>query len=146
MRPVTASEPAQAIEMPSTVSAERKGRPTMWWIASWNLRMVRHDPPVDDLDPSPATGRDRRLVCDHGKRRASGADHVHQQVKHMAPSAVVEVARRFVGEDEARLVDQRARDSHALTLAAGEARRLVIRPFRKANRLQKLKGTRATFA
>ena len=45
----------------------------------------------------------------------------------------VEVAGRLVGEDELGLVDERARDRHALLLSAGELARLVVLPARQAH-------------
>ena len=47
--------------------------------------------------------------------------------------AAVEGAGRLVGEDEARLVDERARDRDALLLAAGELRRAMMRAIGEAD-------------
>jgi hypothetical protein len=42
------------------------------------------------------------------------------QVRDVAPRFPIERRRRLVGEDDLGVVDQRARDRHALTLAAAE--------------------------
>ena len=49
-----------------------------------------------------------------------------QQRHDLQAGARVERAGRLVGEDQQRARDQRARDRHALLLAAGELRRLVV--------------------
>ena len=51
--------------------------------------------------------------------------------------ARVERAGRLVRQDELRIVDQRARDGHALLLSAGELARLVIDAVRQAHRVQR---------
>jgi len=53
-----------------------------------------------------------------------------------APVWSSSVAGRLVGQQHARAVHQRARDSHALLLAAGELARVVIQPGAQAHALQ----------
>ena len=55
--------------------------------------------------------------------------------------AAVEVARRLVGQQHGRGVDECTGDGHALLLAARELRRLVVAPRRKAHHRQQLVGT-----
>src|SRR5215471_2260576 len=52
----------------------------------------------------------------------------------------VEVAGRLVGEQQRRMVYQRAGDGDALLLAAGELRRLVIESVTQADPLQQTLG------
>ena len=50
----------------------------------------------------------------------------------------IEVARRFVGQDEVRIVHQAAGDGHALLLAAGKLRRPVQQPVAQADQVGQL--------
>ena len=54
------------------------------------------------------------------------APHLQQQIEDVAAVGAVEVAGGLVGEDERRIVGQRARDGHALLLAARQLRRIVM--------------------
>ena len=51
-----------------------------------------------------------------------------EQLDHIGTGLRVEVARRLVGEDHARLVRERTRDRNPLLLAAGELGRQVLAP------------------
>ena len=67
----------------------------------------------------------RRRVRDHedgGALLVELEQHLHDLVAVLG----VEVARGLVGQDQVRLVDQRARHGHALLLAARELRREVV--------------------
>jgi hypothetical protein len=66
-----------------------------------NPRVVRHD--------------DDRTAVVRGKRP--------QQFHDSAPGLGVERRRRLIGQDDARLAHERARDGHALLLAAGQIAR-----------------------
>ena len=55
----------------------------------------------------------------------------------------VERAGRLVGEDQQRLGDQRARDRHALLLAAGELRGVVVGALAQPDALQHRQRARA---
>ena len=57
---------------------------------------------------------------DEHDRRAAPSVHVDQQIDHLMAGAAVEIAGRFVGEQNRRVVRQRPRDRYALLLAAGE--------------------------
>jgi hypothetical protein len=50
----------------------------------------------------------------------------------------VEVARRLVGEQQRRLVDERPRDRDTLLLAAGELIRMMLGPIGEAHRRQRI--------
>src|SRR3989442_7082634 len=51
-----------------------------------------------------------------------------------------EIARGLIGKNDLRLVDQRARDGHALLLAAGKLRREMRQAVAKAHALQRFFG------
>ena len=61
-----------------------------------------------------------------------------EQRHHLDAGPRVEVAGGLVGEDDCGSVDQRARDGHALLLAAGELVRVVVEPLAEAHPLQRL--------
>ena len=52
----------------------------------------------------------------------------------------IEVARRFVGHDDVRIVDQGPGDGHALALAAGELVWFMVGPGFKADGFQFIHG------
>ena len=55
----------------------------------------------------------------------------------------IEVARRFVGEDVARIVDQAAGDGGALLLAAGELRRAMVEAVAEPDEFGEFAAARA---
>ena len=63
-----------------------------------------------------------------------------EHAQHFLARARVQVAGRLVGEDQRRMVDQRARDGHALLLAAGELGGLVVHAVLQADPAQHLPG------
>ncbi len=87
--------------------------------------------------------RRRQLQVVGGDERgnAGGADEMHQRIEHVRGRVRVEVAGRLVGEDEARVVGQRAGNGGALLLAAGQLRRPVIDAFGETQRAEQLRGT-----
>jgi acyl-CoA thioesterase-1 len=62
-----------------------------------------------------------------------------EHLQHLLARARVEVAGGLVGEQQARLVDERAGDRDALLLAAGELRRVVVEPLAEPHALQQLR-------
>ncbi len=67
---------------------------------------------------------------------------VAQQVHDVPAVGAVEVARRLVGEQDRRVVGQRARQRDALLLAAGELRRIVMRAAGQADLVEQRAGPR----
>ena len=65
-----------------------------------------------------------------------------EQVHDLARHQRIEVAGRLVGEQEARLAGERARDRDALLLAARELRRQVLHARGEADELQRLLDAR----
>ena len=55
---------------------------------------------------------------------------------HFYRRATVEISRRLVGEQKARLGDECARDRHPLLLSTRQLARLVVQPIREADALQ----------
>ena len=60
------------------------------------------------------------------QRRAALAVEAEDQIHHRVRRVAVEVARRFVAEQDLRAVDEGPRERHALLLAAGKLDRIVI--------------------
>ena len=54
--------------------------------------------------------------------------------------AGVEVARRLVGQHDGRLVDERARDRHALLLPAGQLVGIVVIPLAETDAVERRHG------
>ena len=82
--------------------------------------LVAHDAALAELDHAPAHAVDHRgVVRRHDDGRARAVDAV-QQLHDPDRRLGVEVARRLVGQQQRRMVDEGARDADALLLAAGE--------------------------
>ena len=60
-----------------------------------------------------------------------------EQIHHRFAVARVEVAGRFVGQEDRRLAGEGARDGDALLLAAGELARQMFRAMRHADALER---------
>ena len=58
--------------------------------------------------------------------------NLEQQVDDLLAGRAVQVAGRLVGEQDRRIVGQRARDRHALLLAARQLRRIVMAAIARA--------------
>jgi hypothetical protein len=56
---------------------------------------------------------------------------------------LVKIAGRLVGEDQRRLVGQRARNGDALLLAARQLRRAMVEPLRQPENAEELVGALA---
>ena len=67
---------------------------------------------------------------DHGD---AGVVQLLEQFDDFLGGTAVERAGRLVGEDDMRVVDERARDRHALLLPARQLRRLVVFAMREPN-------------
>jgi hypothetical protein len=107
-----------ALRTGCAVSERTASRPI---IGSLSLRSGRR--------ASRSTRRDRPasavVVRDDHERRAVGVDAIEQRGDLLA-GRLIQLARRLVGQQEARAVGERARDRDALHLAARELRRPVI--------------------
>ena len=100
------------------------------------MRSSRTIAAARDLDHAPAHAVDHRLVVrrdDHG--RAGAVDPV-EQLHDPDRRLGVEVAGRLVGQQQRRVVDERARDRDALLLAARQLVGVVVQLRREAGQAQ----------
>src|SRR5436190_1094474 len=84
-----------------------------------------HDPSVPQLNHPLAVSR-VRLRVGHLHDRRSRAVQLREQLHDLLPLTRVEIAGRLVGEDQGRLVNQRARHRDELLLAARELPRKEV--------------------
>jgi hypothetical protein len=80
---------------------------------------------------------DVRVVCHH-QDRVAGIVQFAENLDDDCFVGFVEVAGGLVGKNNLRLVDQRARDSHALLLTAGKLRGEMRQPVTQTDALQRL--------
>src|SRR5882672_7759994 len=100
------------------------------------LRRVKVQVAVSKLDATVSLTRDIRVVRHH----QDGVASVVQFAKNLDDDCFVgfvEIASGLVGENDLRLINQRARDGHALLLAAGELRGEMRQAVAKAYALQR---------
>lgn len=77
---------------------------------------------------------------DQEEDAACRACQAPQQLKHVPPRGSVEIAGRFVGEHEERLVGERARDGDTLLLATRQALGIVIHPVGETDLIEQATG------
>ena len=77
------------------------------------------DSPVGHRDDAVAEVVNAAIVRDHDHRAVCLNGHLANQIHHGATARGIERRRRFVAHEQARLVDERAGDGHALLLPAG---------------------------
>ena len=82
--------------------------------------------PIFQAQNAVHAGRQLQVVGGDERGNAGGADEMHQRVEHMRGRVRVEVAGRLVGQDEARVVGERAGNGGALLLAARQLRGPVV--------------------
>ena len=99
------------------------------------------DPAVTEADQPRAVFRDVHLVRDEEHGDAALVVQPLEDAHDLDAGARVEVAGRLVGEDDRRLVDQRARDRDALLLAARQLVRDVVIALAEADGVER--GQRA---
>ncbi len=90
-----------------------------------------HDAAVTKRDRHVGNRGDLGIVGDEDERRASRAVDLQQQVDDVAAGRAVEIAGRFVRQQDRRVVGERAGDRDALLLAARELRRVVMAAARE---------------
>jgi hypothetical protein len=78
------------------------------------------DPPVAHAHDGVGHGRCLFTVRRHQDGHLLFCAHALQQLENRVAGCGVQIARRLVGEDQARGVHQRARNRHALHLSAGK--------------------------
>ena len=85
-----------------------------------------------------------RVVGHHHDRLAELRVQLLEQGEDVVGARAIEVARRLVGDDDRRVVDDGARDRDALLLPAGELPRVVLHPVLEADDAER--GLRALLA
>src|SRR5678816_1116387 len=73
-----------------------------------------------EIDGVARVGGSVRIVRDHDNRLAVLAVERLKKTEDFIARFAIEVARRFIAEQQCRIGDDRARDAHALLLAARE--------------------------
>jgi hypothetical protein len=91
-------------------------------------RVIFNDPPVAKRHHAMRKIGDVTLVGNHYDGHAPGIQLL-QQSHHLTAGQRVQGPGRLIGKYQHRIVDQGARNGHALLLAAGELRRVVMAAF-----------------
>src|SRR5260221_2306700 len=104
-----------------------------------------HQPSVPHVNRAPSDGRHLGVVADHHDRAALPVELV-QDGQDVAAGGRVQVASRFVGEDQVRVGHQGARDRDALLLASRELGRKMVDPIGEADHVQSLERKRLPIA
>src|ERR1039457_1623844 len=99
--------------------------------------LVGQDEAVADGDDAVGNLSHRPFVGDENDRQAAFAIERPDRPKNLLGRLRVEVARRLVGEQDRRVVDQGAGHRHALLLAAGELVGMVARALGEAEQGQR---------
>src|SRR5215212_7590267 len=92
-----------------------------------------HDASVLEPDDARAVLRDLRLVGDENDCNAALLFEALEDVHHLDAGAAVEVSGRLVGEEDRRIVQERARNRDALLLPSGQLVRMVRGPVLQAD-------------
>ena len=100
--------------------------------------VVPLDQTVAQMHRAPGVRGDVALVRDQNDGVAALIQIFEQRHDFFAGFGI-EVAGRFVGQNDRRIVHQRARDRDALTLTAGQFVRLVMNAIAQANIVQRLR-------
>ena len=94
--------------------------------------------PGAQADHAIAAMRERGIVRDQHQRHAALGMLVEEQIDDLLARGLVEIAGRLVGDEDGGIGCQRARERHALLLAAGELRRIMMQAIAEPDRLQLL--------
>ncbi len=63
-----------------------------------------------------------------------------KEIRNRMPGVAIEIAGGFITQEQARAIDERSRDGHALLFAAGKFRGKMFEPMREADALQQGAG------
>src|SRR5260370_5139696 len=105
------------------------------------LRGVEMQVAMSKFDAAVGLARDVRVVRDHENGVAAAVQFAENFEDH-GFVGFIEIAGGLVGHDQLRLIDQRARDGHALLLAAGKLRGQMRQAISQADALQGLRRLR----
>ena len=106
-------------------------------VAAVEHGLVGHDAAVAEADEPRSVLGDVVLVRDEQDGDAALLVQALEDAHDLDAGARVEVAGGFVGQDDRRLVDQRAGDGDALLLAAGELVRHVVIALAEPDRVER---------
>src|SRR5690606_26675011 len=95
---------------------------------------------VDDLELPVGAGREVIVVRDGDDGAIVGAHQILQDFLHVDARLRIERAGRLVGEDDRRVIRQRASNRDALALSAGELRGVFVLVPGESEVLQQLHG------
>ena len=109
------------------------------------LRGVERKMAVRQFDAPVGLPRDVRIVRDH-QNGVAGLVQLTEQIDHDLFVGFVQIAGRLVGQNQFRLIDQRARDSHTLLFASGKLRWQMRQAFAEADTLQRFRGLASSVA
>ena len=90
--------------------------------------ICRFDPPGSQSDHPVAFGGQRGIVSDEHERRAARAFQREDEIDDASPRFRVEIAGRFVSEEDRGIGRQSAGERHSLLLAAGKLSRIMALP------------------
>src|SRR5436190_2381433 len=130
---------ASPLGLPDTLSRAplRRRAPFAWCVPSSG---GLHDAAVIERQrAAPDAANELAVVRGDQHGRAPRVD-LAEQVHDLEREVRIEVAGRLVGEDDHRIVDERARDRDPLLLAAGELHRIRVHPVLQPDPLQHLEG------
>src|SRR5215467_10594567 len=112
----TATTTLMPSAIPEIVSAARArclNRSRRMYRSKSRRKCISNDPAVLHANNPRGTLSGRLAVGSHYDRRAVGGKSA-QQVQYQSPVFRIEIARWFVGQNQRRFVDNRARDCHSL--------------------------------
>src|SRR5512143_2820431 len=92
-----------------------------------------------EFHPTIGEPRDNRIVRDHHNGSSLLVKFAQQAQNDLFISGV-KIARRFIGENDLRIVDQRAGNANALLLATRELRRQMICTFLQTHAFERVES------
>src|SRR5689334_25085973 len=98
------------------------------------IQLIADDAAVGETDDARSVLGDLRFVGDEYDCNASLRVEPLEDLHDLDARAAVEIAGWLIGEQDRRIVEQRARDGDALLLAAGELIRMVASAIGEADR------------
>src|SRR5262245_17024163 len=101
-------------------------------------RAILDDATVDEMHETRRVRNQRRVVRREHEGGAALAVEIEQQGEHLGGRPRVEARRGLVGQDHARLGDQRASEGHPLPLATREVVGAMAHAVAQTHRLQRL--------
>src|SRR5687767_463575 len=105
-------------------------------------RLVRHHAPVTEGDEPVGVCRQRGIVSDEDEGAAQGAVEAEDQLDDLLAGGGVEIAGGLVGEEHRWPARHRARDGHALLLAARQLYWIVLGALGEPDLAQERAGAR----